>query len=199
MTDAVTLPLSKILGKTLNKLADRTEIARILDIESEMPDEFWRTQVFTAINRFYRYLQHQRDVSMAAEYTQLPDEELQVLIGAAEQALATGLTYAEVRNWWLTQGNFLYRRQMDAKKEAERLASQCIKVLVFLPERSPMYLAFAEDSSPQLVADAKDAHAFPVLTLSQTSKAALLEQAKEFRMVEVLFNATAIKLLVANR
>ncbi len=187
----------KACARVLARLGTRQSIIAALGLTelAEFTEEFWRIQCFTAMNRFYRMVALELGLDISLERTDQPEAALVAIRERAEALLAQGLTYTQVRTWWLQQGGFISSQAIAARHEREHLASMRLVALVFFEGSRPRYLAFDANGVAQLVNDAADARQFPVLRAAELEKAALLEAAKQFDGLKGLLGATQVKLL----
>jgi hypothetical protein len=187
------------LGAILAKLTTRDNIAKVLGITDEQPEEFWAVQEKTAKNRFFSYLLHDLGLPLTLERKGLELSQAALVITRAYRLLEKGLTYDVVRNWWLSQGTYLHHRSFEAKREAEHLASLCVRVMVEFPEGRPKFLAYDERYLPILVDQLADAHEATVFSIAQLHKDQLVFDADDFRGLVGQLNATGVKLLVGRK
>lgn len=184
----------------LARMASRQVVIDTLGITEpdQFDDEFWRIQIFTVIHRFYCWCAQQMGMDMGVERLQLDDASAKRIEHAAQAALQRGMTYADVRAWWLREGNFLHAQAVDARRERERIASMRLVVLLFFPEGRPYYLGVGADGNLTKVGDARDAKHYPVLRAAELDKQALLETAERFNGVVGLLGAKSAKVLPYN-
>jgi len=109
------------------------------------------------------------------------------------------LAYSEVRDWWLYQGNYMYRKAMALKKETELVKSKSLSVLCFLEEGHPMWLTYDEAHKPTLCATPEKAHRFPITSVAELSPESLLKAADEFEFVLTYVGATSVKVIPQNQ
>jgi hypothetical protein len=185
----------KQLGILLSSLANHQDIAEVLNLDEPQEEGFWEVQDQTVKNRFYAYVLHDVGLPLTLSRKELTAEQAALLFTRAYRLKEKGLTYKEVRDWWLNQGMYLHASQFDAKREAEQLAKTCLRVLVFPQEGGAKYLAYDEQHQPILVPDAAEAFQFPVTSQSQLAPQKLLEDAKHFRGLVGQLNAKQVKLL----
>ncbi len=187
----------KACARVLARLGTRQSIIAALGLTefSEFTDEFWRIQCFTAMNRFYRMVALELGLDISIERTNQPETALVAIRERAEALLEQGLTYTQVRTWWLQQGGFIASQAIAARHEREHLASMRLVALVFFEGSRPRYLAFDANGVVQLVDDAAQARQFPVLRAAELEKPALFEAARQFDGLKGLLGATQVKLL----
>jgi hypothetical protein len=189
----------KALGKALAALATREHISEVLGLTEQKPEEFWRIQKFSVASRFFAYIRWMAGESVAQQYHYLSDSEAIHYRDVVQEYLAEGLTYHTIRNWWLSQGAFLNRIEMDAIHEKEYLAELVSRVLVFLESGPPQYLAYDENYRPKLVATAGEAHQFQVLSVRETEKCQAESRAEEFSGLLHMVNGVKLKVRVGKR
>jgi hypothetical protein len=207
---------SKMLGSKLARLFDKAQVIETLGLTEEQNEEFWETQKMTVTTRFYEFLLHRLELPLTTERSTLSDEKAGHLGMVAGHLMHNGLTYKDVRDWWLHEGGYLHKKQFAAKREQDRAASFCIKALFLFEDQKPKYLSyayvmgiesgglegggdkeFAAIRTPVLLdlTHEKDAHEFPVYSLSELTKESLLEQAKSFETLRKQLGAKEVKLL----
>jgi hypothetical protein len=207
---------SKMLGSKLARLFDKTQVIETLGLTEEQNEEFWEAQKMTVTTRFYEFLLHRLELPLTTERSALSDEKAGYLGMIAGHLMHNGLTYKDVRDWWLHEGGYLHKKQFAAKREQERAANFSIKALFLFEDQKPKYLSyayvtdlesggiesgvnneFAAIRTPVLLElkDEKDAHAFPVYSLSELTKESLLEQTKSFETLRKQLGAKEVKLL----
>jgi hypothetical protein len=207
---------SKMLGSKLARLFDKAQIIELLGLIEEQDPEFWEAQKLTVTSRFYEFLLHRLELPLTTERSTLSDDKLGYLGMIAGHLMHNGLTYKDVRDWWLHEGGYLHKKQFAAKREQERAASFCLNALFLFEDQKPKYLSYAyvmdlESGGLESVGnkefgvirkpilldikDEKSAHAFPVYSLSELTKESLLEQASSFETLRKQLGAKEVKLL----
>lgn len=183
------------LNAKLNSLANKDELIRMFNIQEEKSDEFWRIQCFTVINRFFTYILHHAGLPLTTNREALSDEDCELFYVKAENYMSNGLSYKEVRDWWLLKGSFLHKEAYTAKYEAEDLLTRRLVVLMFFETGRPYYLAFDEAGEPVLKENAEDAYQFPVVRVGQLEKRYLEEAVENFKVAQERVGAVKVKVL----
>lgn len=212
---------AKMLGAKLARLYDPAQITLMLGITQEQPEKFWEAQKMTVVARFYEFLLHREGLPLTTDRATLPEEKIAYLGLVAGHLMNGGLTYTDVRDWWLMEGKYLHEKQFAAKRELERLNSACIKVMFLFEDSKPKFLSYATvvdietdplgalnvfdaQTAPRaqrqaILVDEASAHEFPVYSVSELDKDSLAEQAKSFEALSRILGATGVKLLVKRK
>lgn len=122
-----------LLNYQLAKMYDQAEVASLLGIKSEKPDEFWTEQRRTVAHRFYAYLLSLAGLEPTLVQQDLTVEQYGILNYLGQHHLRAGLNYTFVRNWWLSEGVVLHTIAFDQKRVLARRAKQCLRLVAIIP------------------------------------------------------------------
>ena len=182
------------LQQAISLMATKEQVIEALGLKEDKSEEFWEIQLFTVRNRFLAYLLYKHRLDLTLFTGHVDGFTRMDLASTAEDLLAKGVNYTFIRNWWKSMGTYLHNRAFDAKREREKIAKMDVVVLVFFEKGRPYYLTY-KDNKTSLVADVKDAHGFPIMSISELDKNYLANAAKDFDAVVKEFGATHVKLL----
>lgn len=188
--------MSKACGQLLVSLADRAEIARVLGIAEpeKFNDEFWTIQGYTVIHRFWTYCLHELQLPLTLERTAADMDVLERVMDLAQSKLGAGLSYDQIRNWWLAYGQARFNAEQAARKEREELSRLSTVALLFFEGSRPKYLK-VEGFSATTVQSPDEATMFPVLRAEDITKPGLERAAEDFRAIASMLGASSVKIL----
>ncbi|KWU23366.1 hypothetical protein [Burkholderia cenocepacia] len=187
---------AKLLGHSLLKLFSRETVMAAIGMEADdQGEDFWKTQTYTVVSRFYAYVLHQLGLPLTLDRENLTLEQFGLVTFGVQSALREGTTYLAVRDWWLCEGQILHNAAFSAKREAERLAKRGMRVMVFFDAARPRFLADGEGEFT-LTTDNAQAKVFPVLSATQLTDEWKANMAAEFGYLLSKFpGATGVKLV----
>ena len=187
---------AKLVGHSLVKMFSKDSVMAAIGMEQDdKGDEFWKTQTYSVVSRFYAYVLHQMKLPLTLEREQLSLEQFGLVMFGVHSALRDGVSYLEVRDWWLCEGQLLHNAAFTAKREAERLATKGMRVLVFFDAARPRFLA-EQEGEVTLTTELADAKVFPVLSAAQVTDEWKANMAAEFGYLLSKFpGSTSVKLV----
>jgi len=195
-SDSMTL-LTAVLGR-FSVLADVAAALGIQDPASQ-PDEFWTEQRRAARQRTFMFAQQRRGDDIIRERKTLNANEAQAVVEEVERMQAEGLTYAEVRQWFIHRGQFEQNKAVALRREANAVAERGLRVLLLLEEGGARYLAYDKSGTVKLVTQLAEAHVFPVQSVSELEPAYLQNMASNFEAARHQFKAKQVKILAGPR
>ena len=187
----------KRLYHVLNRISTREQLEAALIAtggSESLPTEesFWEIQRMTANNRFLKFLLVSTSIPTSYEVEELNFDQLSVVTTAGEIAVAEGITYAEVRQWYKHVGRALIGMDRRNRKIKEKLSSMGLRVLVIF-EKGPKWVVF--DQEPTLTENANEASCFKVYNEFALTKEGLAEATENFSDLVEFFGAKEVKVL----
>lgn len=193
----------KRLNSILGRISGLAQVAEGLGIQdpASQPEDFWTEQRRAARQRTFMLASRRLGRDMLAERMDLAEDAANDVADEVLRMLdVEAMTYADVRQWFLQRGQFEQNKALAYRREQASLATRGLRVLLLLNEGGAKYIAYGNHlSGLTLVSRPEDAHVFPVLSISETTPAALSDMAIHFEAVRLQYNAKQVKVLLGPR
>lgn len=121
--------------------------------------EFWLNHKRTVMHRTLVYSLSHLKIDLSMQKDELSDVSAEQVISFLESILEKGITYADIRLWWLRGGAFGHALAVQARRERERYAKAAFSLLFFFENKHPLWLTY-ENGVPSLTKEKENAHRF---------------------------------------